>query len=304
MDPQEQQNQIRRVTWIGMAANVLLAAAKFVIGTLGSSQAIIADGFHSLSDCASDIVILVGVRYWSKPADADHPHGHQRIETVIEVVVGLMLASVAVGLVYNALRQLHVRHETNPSPAALVAAVIAIVVKEALYRWTAREGKRLRSPAVVANAWHHRSDAISSIPAGLAVAGTAINPSWGFLDHIGALVVSLFIMHAAFKIVRPALDRLTDRGAPREDVVAMQRMAEAVPGVVEVHALRTRYMGSGLQVDLHVLVDGDRTVRDGHEIATRVKYTLIESDLDVIDAVVHLEPEERSRQMARKGEPA
>lgn len=289
-DQEDRKRQVRQVTWVGMAVNIALSVVKFVIGFMAGSQAIVADGFHSLSDCASDVVILVGVHYWTKPADEDHPHGHQRVEQLAEIMVGFMLAIVAVGLVYNALRQIQVRQESQASSWAALAALIAIVAKEILYRWTAARGKRLKSPAVIANAWHHRSDALSSIPAGLAVAATAIGPQWGFLDPVGALVVSLFILHAAARIVQPAVERLLDRAAPEESRQAIQDIAESVEGVCEAHAIRTRYMGSGIQTDLHVLVDGNIPVRQGHDIATQVKRRLLDSHLDIVDAVVHTEP--------------
>ncbi|MFH1738764.1 MAG: cation diffusion facilitator family transporter [bacterium] len=282
--------EVRRVTWIGLGVNIALSIFKLAAGILGRSQAVVADAVHSLSDSSTDIAILVGVRYWSQPPDEGHPHGHRRIETVVTTLIGMILAGVAVGLVYNALGTLRDRHSAPPGWIAFAAALISIVSKEGLYRWTWSVGKRIKSPAVVANAWHHRSDALSSFPAALAVAGAAISPSWSFLDHVGAVVVSLFILQAAWRIAWPALEQLADKGAPGEHRELIRSLALATGGVRVVHAIRTRHIGSGLQVDLHILVDGQMTVREGHDISETVKQNLIEQGPDVVDVVVHLEP--------------
>ncbi len=283
---------VRKVTWAGLAANVFLAVLKFVAGTIGGSQAVVADGVHSLSDSSTDIAILIGVRYWTQPPDETHPHGHRRIETAITVFIGAALAAVAVGLVYNALSTLHKQNLTPPGWTAFYAAIASIVCKEVLFRWTVAVGKRTGSAAVIANAWHHRSDALSSLPAAVAVAGAAISPAWAFLDHIGAIVVSLFIIQAAWNIGWPAMQQLVDTGASRRERAEIHRIALGTEGVREVHGLRTRHIGSGLQVDLHILVDGSISVRDGHDISTKVKRNLIENGPEVVDVVVHLEPYE------------
>lgn len=283
---------VRRVTWIGAAVNVALSAAKLVAGVAGSSQAVVADAVHSLSDLATDVAVLVGVRYWSAPADPTHPHGHQRIETLVTALIGAALAAVAVGIGYNALASLPERHAQPPGLVALAAALASIVTKEVLYRWTARVGRRVKSPAVIANAWHHRSDALSSIPASAAVLMAIVRPGWAFVDHVGAIIVSLFILQAAWKITRPALEQLVDRGAPEPDRQAIEALVLATAGVRAVHAIRTRYVGGGLAVDLHILVDPDLTVRAGHAISHDVKARLLAHGPDVVDAIVHLEPYE------------
>lgn len=282
--------EVRKVTLVGLVLNVFLAAFKFIAGTVGSSQAIVADAVHSLSDMTTDAAILVGVRYWSAPPDDNHPHGHQRIETLITVLIGALLAVVAVGLVIRALGTLEVGDGSGPGWIAFFAAMVSIVSKEWIYRWTAARGKAVRSPSVVANAWHHRSDALSSIPAAVAVLGARVHPSWVFLDQLGAVVVSVFIFQAAGRIALPALGQLTDAGAPRKVRERISSIARQTDGVEQVHAVRTRYVGSSLQVDLHVQVDGNLSVREGHDISGAVKYNLLEQGPDVIDVVVHLEP--------------
>lgn len=282
---------IKRITIIGLIVNLLLTLFKFIAGIIGTSQAVVADAVHSLSDCSTDIVILIGVRYWSKPADREHPHGHGRLETLVTVIIAAVLGFVGIGICIKAISTLHFVHSEGPRLIALFAALFSIVSKEFLYRWTAAVGVRIKSSSVVANAWHHRSDALSSIPAAIAVAGTLINPRLIYLDHIGAILVSAFILRATWKILAPALAELLDQGAPEEVLTRIKEITMNTPGVLFTHALRSRYIGSGgLQVDLHIKVDGEISVRAGHDISENVKQRLIENCKDVVDVVVHTEP--------------
>jgi cation diffusion facilitator family transporter len=178
-----------------------------------------------------------------------------------------------------------------PTGIALGAALLSIVVKEGLYRWTAAEGRRLDSPALVANAWHHRSDALSSIPAAIAVAVAVINPRLAFVDRIGAVAVCVFILYAAFKIITPALAQLVDTAAPADERRRLEEIAVSVDGVRDAHALRTRYVGPKLAVDLHVVVDPELSVEQGHDIAERVRLALIEGGPKVDDVLVKIEPD-------------
>jgi cation diffusion facilitator family transporter len=283
--------QVKRVTWIGMAVNVLLSGLKIVAGYLGGSQTILADGVHSLSDTVTDVALIVGVNYWYAPPDETHPYGHRRIETIITLLIGIALATVAVGIAYKALATLHEMHSRPPELIALIAALVSIVCKEALYQWTVVVGKRIKSSAVVANAWHHRSDAFSSIPAALAVAVARFVPDWSFVDHVGAIIVSLFILQAARKIMWPSLKELADAGAPPETCREIERLVRATPGVVSVHKIRTRQIGYGYQVDLHIQVVGKITVIEGHDISENVKAGLIQNGPSIVDVIVHLEPQ-------------
>ncbi len=283
-------SRVSRVGWVGLLCNLLLAAAKAAAGILGHSQAVLADALHSLTDSVTDIAVILGVRYWTAPADDDHPHGHGRIETLITVVIGLAIGAVAIGMGTQAIRGLRHGPGIAPSGIALVVAMISIVVKEILYRWTARVGREVRSPALVANAWHHRSDAISSIPAAVAVAVTLIDPEWAVVDRVGAVVVCLLILQASWHILRPALDQLIDAGAPAADRRRIEELALQVDGVESAHAVRTRYVGADLAVDLHVEVDGGLSVAEGHVIAAAVRRKLLEEGPNVNDAVVQIEP--------------
>ncbi|MFH1514189.1 MAG: cation diffusion facilitator family transporter [bacterium] len=287
-------NNIRRITWIGLILNICLTSIKFAGGILGKSQAVVADAVHSLSDLVTDILILVGVPYWSKPPDITHPHGHRRIETMVTMSIGIILALVATGILWKAISTLHERSDQQPGWIAFVVAFISIISKEILYRQTLKIGRQIKSMPVIANAWHHRSDALSSIPVTLAVAGALINPTWSFLDHVGAVVVSLFIFQAAYQIIRPNFEKLIDKGAPEEDLENIRKIVEGTYGVLNVHDIRTRYVGcSGLAIDLHVEVNPNISVKDGHDIADNVEIQLIENGPEVVDVVVHIDPYEK-----------
>ena len=197
----QQVHAAQRITAWGLAVNFILSGIKCIVGFLGNSQALVADAVHSLSDATTDIAVLIGAPYWSAPADAQHPHGHSRIETMITFFIGTVLAGVGLGLIYNALSTLYVPHKTMSGWSVFVTACISIVSKELLYRWTVIVGMRIKSSALIANAWHHRSDGLSSIPVALAVVGMWFRPDWTYLDHVAALMVSLLILQASWKIL-------------------------------------------------------------------------------------------------------
>jgi cation diffusion facilitator family transporter len=283
---------VRRTTWVGLTINMALFAAKLAAGLVANSQALVADAIHSLSDGVTDVAVLVGAGFWSRPPDPRHPYGHRRIETIVTILVGGMLAAAGVGIAYDALVTLHqhIGPAAPPGRAALAVALASVLIKEALFRWTYAVGRRVKSPALKANAWHHRSDAMSSIPAACAIGAATLFPGWSLVDHVGAIVVSIFILQAAWKISRPALQELIDAGAPEVVCRELYAIARSVDGVRDAHALRTRYIGARLQIDLHVLVDGNITVRQGHDIAEAVSRRIVARGPDVIDVVVHIEP--------------
>lgn len=282
------EKKIKRVTAVGLSANFFLTVFKILAGYFGNSQTVIADGIHSLSDSVTDIAVIVGSSFWSAPPDESHPHGHKRIETFITVIIGLALFFVAYGIGHNAVRTFNDPDEA-PSYIALIAALISVIVKEALYQYTYYFGKRLKSLAVVANAWHHRSDAISSVPAALAVIISMKFPDYPYIDNIGALIVSLFIVWTAFKISWSSVLELTDAGADKAACESIECAAKGVDGVKSIHKCRTRKYGSGIQVDLHIQVDPEISVREGHAIGHKVEDELFKNH-DVIDVIVHVEP--------------
>ncbi len=285
---------VRKVTWVGLFANLFLAGFKFTAGILGRSQALVADAIHSLTDLTTDIAVIAGSHYWSRPPDESHPYGHQRMETLVTVFIGIVLAAAGIGVGWKAISTLHAKHASSPGWIAVMAALLSIICKEAIYRWTAIIGRRVKSSALAANAWHHRADAISSVPVLIAVAGARIFPSWSFLDHVGAAVVSIFILYSSIKIMWPGLSELIDVGAPTEIRKKIRTSALKNEGVLQVHDIRTRYVSSSIQVDLHIVVEGSLTVREGHDIADDVKHRIITEIQEVLDVIVHVDPPERA----------
>ncbi len=284
---------VSRVTLGGMAVNVALAALKAVSGWLAGSQALVADAVHSASDLVTDVAVLMGVRYWTAPADEEHPYGHGKMQAVVAAAIGLALAAVAIGMGKSASqRLLAVANGAEPSAPAAFAfwiAVISIVAKEAIYRWTRSVSERFRSSALKANAWHHRSDAISSVPVALALAVSRFVPSLAWADSLGALVVAVFILKAAWDVVRPAIEELMDAEMPGKSA-EVARIALGVTGVVGCHRVRTRRYGGVFQADLHIQVARTLSIGEGHAIGHAVRDAIRSAGIDVVDAVVHVEP--------------
>ncbi len=281
---------VRKITWIGLLINLALAGFKFAAGYFGHSQALMADSIHSLTDTTTDFAVIAGSHYWSRPPDEGHPYGHRRLETLVTIFIGFMLAAAAVGVGWEAISSLRLKDAIPPGWVALCAAAISISTKETLYRWTAGAGKKVKSSALAANAWHHRTDAISSIPVLIAVGGALIFPSWSFLDLVGAVIVSIFIMHGALKIIWPGISELIDAGAPQYIQKKIADIAADNKGVREAHKIRTRYISNSILVDMHIVVDGSISVREGHAIADEVENQVIGDIPDVLGVVIHVDP--------------
>ncbi|GAB4296674.1 MAG: cation diffusion facilitator family transporter [Thiohalomonadaceae bacterium] len=281
----------RRVTIIGAVVNLLLSIGKVVIGVIGGSPALVADGIHSLSDLLTDIMVVWAAKHGSKDADEDHPYGHGRIETVSTVILGLVLLLVAVGIIYDAASRLfHPERLTHPGMLALVMAAISVLSKEVLYLYTLRVAKRLRSNLLKANAWHHRSDAISSIVVIVGIAGTMAGLP--YLDAIAAAAVGLMIAKIAWDLAWHAVHELVDTALEAERVEAIRRVIQSVDGVNELHTLRTRRMGADALVDVHIQVDPLLSVSEGHHISERVRQKVIREIDEVQDVLVHIDPED------------
>ena len=285
---------VRKVTWVGLFVNLFLAALKFAAGILGKSQALVADAIHSLTDLTTDAAVIAGSHYWERPPDDDHPYGHKRLETLVTAFIGMMLAAAGIGIGWKAVSTLHHKAASPPGWIAVLAALASIICKEAIYRWTARTGKRLKSSALAANAWHHRTDALSSLPVLIAVAGARLFPTWSFLDRVGAVVVSIFIIHASLKIIWPALGELIDAGVPAEMRKNIREIAHKNEYVRQVHDIRTRYISTHIQVDLHIVVQGSLSVRQGHAIADDVRHRIIAVIPEILDVVVLVDPPEKA----------
>ncbi len=285
------EQRIRQVTLAGLLANILLSFIKLVIGMAGNSQAVVADALHSFSDTSSDLVILMGVKYWSAPADDCHPFGHHKIESFVTIAIAIALLGVAGGIGYNAvISMMEPSRVLKLSWMVFAAPLLSLVVKEAMFRITYRVGVETFSSSVKANAWHHRTDALSSVPVLAAVTASLINPKLGFLDQVGAMVVSIFIIKVGLDIFMSAIRELMDAGMSEKEVLGVKKQILHMPGVRGVHKIRSRALAGSFYLDLHLEVDGSLTVSRGHDISEQVKESLICKNPRVIDVMVHLEP--------------
>ncbi|QKT03637.1 cation transporter [Ectothiorhodospiraceae bacterium 2226] len=281
----------RRVTVVGGAVNLLLAAAKIVFGVIGNSAALVADGVHSLSDLISDAMVLLAAKHGSRAADAEHPYGHARIETAMTVGVGLLLIAVALGIMWDAARRLlDPALLLHPGLLALAVAVLSVLAKEALYHYTVRVARRIRSNLLRANAWHHRTDAISSVIVVLGVLGVMIGYPW--LDAVAAVAVGLMIIKIGWHLAWHSLRELVDTGLDAARLDEIRQVMLDTPGVRALHQLRTRRMGAEALVDVHVLVDGRVSVSEGHQIGETVRARVIDAMEEVSDVTVHVDPED------------
>ncbi len=292
--------QIKKITYISLLTNLGLSIIKFIIGTIGNSQAVVADAFHSFSDTSTDFIILFGVKYWTAPPDAAHSYGHQKIESLATVIIGLILIFVAGTIGYNgivSLLQWNDYQENTPLTwMAVTGPLISIIIKEILFQITYKTGIKTNSPSVKANAWHHRSDALSSIPVLIAVIASLINPSLNFLDPIGAIIVSAFIIQIGLKILFTSINDLLDTGISQNELASFKKTILNIENVKGVHKLRTRKLANCIYIDLHLEVDGALSVIEGHGISEKVKRILSAKNSKIIDIMIHLEPETSSLQ--------
>ncbi len=290
MKEADKKNKIQQITLIGLLANIALSIIKFLIGFFGNSQAVVADALHSFSDTTSDLVILFGVKYWTAPPDESHPFGHQKIESFITIVIGFILIFVACGIGYNALTALQEKNPLQLNWIVTIGPVVSIIVKEILFKVTYRVGIKTNSSSLKANAWHHRTDSFSSIPVLIAVVASLLDPRLRFLDQIGAVIVSAFIIKVGLEILVTNINDLLDTGISKEKIAELEKTITAIKNVKGVHKLRTRKLANYIYIDLHLEVDGQISVTKGHDISEAVKHSLIQSNPKIIDVMVHLEP--------------
>lgn len=281
----------RNVTILGVVCNVLLALGKVLAGILFRSQAIFADGLHSTSDLLTDIAVLAGLRLSSRPADGCHRYGHRRVATFVAMLVGAGLLVAAGIILYQAIETLHHPNDAVTSVVPLMMALLTIPVKELLFRITRFVGKRTHDMSVTANAWHHRSDAFSSVAAAAGLAGVWLGGSgWGFLDPLTAVVLAAFLVVVAGKIIYKSAGELVDRAPCQMTLGRLEEMVQQTEGVHSYHALRARQLGGKVAMDVHIQVDPQLTVEQGHEIASAVKRRIMDNDESVLEVVVHVEP--------------
>lgn len=293
----ERSKEIYHVTLVGGAANVVLVLFKFVAGILGHSAAMVADAVHSLSDFLTDIIVLVFVRISNKPTDKSHDYGHGKFETLAMTIIGLALLGVAIGIVYGGLMKIigwfHGEQLPAPGMLALWAALLSVVVKEAVYRYSMVKARQLNSQAVEANAWHHRSDAFSSAGTAIGIgAAIFLGQRWTVFDPVASVIVGIFIVKVAFDLLRRGIGDLMEQSLPEVVEDEMKRLASQVPGVVDPHSLRTRRIGNHYAIELHIRVNGDISLREAHDKATCVEKLLKKHYGEETHVVVHVEPKE------------
>lgn len=286
---------IYRVTLVGFAVNLVLSLAKLAAGVFGRSGAMVADAVHSFSDLATDVVVIVFARISAKPRDDGHDYGHGKYETLATILISMALGVVGVGILVNSIGAVRSVLDggvlPRPGLVALVAAVLSIAAKEILYRYTVREGRAIDSPSVVANAWHHRSDALSSLGTLVGI-GCAyfLGERWRIADPIAALIVAVFIFKVAFDLIRTGVGELLEKSLPEETEREILRIVTLDPAVREPHNLRTRRIGAAIAIEIHIRVDGAMTVARSHALTVGIERRLRERFGEGTMIAVHVEP--------------
>lgn len=289
------EKRIYRVTLAGSVINVLLLLFKFIAGILGNSAAMIADAVHSLTDFITDVIVLVFVRLGSKPNDDDHEYGHGKYETLASAIIGFSLFLVGAIIFCNGLTKIYraICGETLAQPGwiALAAAALSILLKEWAFQFTSSVGKDVGSEALIANAWHHRSDALSSVGTFIGIGGAVLlGHRWAILDPIAALIVSIFIIKASVSLLKPSMDELMEKSLPDEVEDEIRNIAESIAGVSEVHHLKTRRIGSHIAMEMHVRMRGDMTLYESHVHATEIECKLRQHFGEGTHIGLHVEP--------------
>ena len=289
------EKSILKVTWTGSILNFLLLVLKFIAGIIGHSTALVADAVHSLSDFITDIIVIVFVKISGKPEDEDHKYGHGKYETLATALIGIALFAVGIGLLVNGVTKVSevIYGAVLPAPSmiALAIAAVSIIAKEILYRYTVHVGQNLNSQAVIANAWHHRSDVFSSIGTLVGIGGAIfLGEKWRILDPIAAIVVSAFIIKVAIDLIKPCVDELLERSLPAETEKQILDIISSFPDVSAPHHLRTRRIGNHIAIEVHLRMDGKTTLENAHATATAVEKRLKEEFGPDTHIGIHMEP--------------
>ena len=293
----DRQKEIYKVTLLGGAVNVVLLAFKFVAGILGHSAAMVADAIHSLSDFITDLIVLVFVHISGKPQDKSHDYGHGKYETLALIFIGLALLAVAIGIFTNGARKIVAWYNGEQLPApgmlALWAALISIILKELTYRYTIRKARQLDSTSMEANAWHHRSDALSSIGTAVGIGGAVLlGKRWTVLDPLASVVVGAFIVKVSFDLINRGIGELMEKSLPDEVEDEIMRIAASEPDVIEPHDLKTRRIGNRYAIELHILMNGDITLSKAHDHADSIENQLKKRFGENTHVAIHMEPKE------------
>ena len=283
--------KIYHVTFVGLVVNLVLSLLKLAAGIVGRSGAMVADAVHSFSDLATDVVVIAFARISAKPRDSGHDYGHGKYETLATIIISLALGIVGAGILFNSIEGIRGGSLPRPGAVALIAALVSILVKEILYRYTVREGRALQSPSVVANAWHHRSDALSSLGT-LAGIGCAyfLGAKWRIADPIAALVVAVFIFKIAFDLIRTGLSELLEQSLPEDVEQEILAIVTSNPEIREPHNLRTRRIGASIAIEVHVRMDGQMTVEHSHALTVEIERRLRARFGEGTMIAIHVEP--------------
>lgn len=298
MNERTREKEIYRVTVIGGFANAVLVIFKFVAGILANSAAMFADAVHSLSDFITDVIVLVFVKISNRPKDKSHDYGHGKFETLATLIIGIVLLSVGVMIFYNGAVEIYGNvwlgeRLESPGMLAFWAAVVSILIKEIVYQYTVRKGKKLNSQVVVANAWHHRSDALSSVGTALGIGGAIfLGEKWRILDPIAAVVVSVFILSMATKLFIRSLNELLEKSLPDEVENEIVAITESFAMVKNVHDIRTRGIGNNIAIEMHVLMDGSLTLKETHDTTEAIEKKLRGKFGGNTHVAIHVEPVE------------
>ncbi|MBO4442670.1 MAG: cation transporter [Bacteroidaceae bacterium] len=289
------EKQIFKVTLAGGAVNVVLLAFKFIAGILGHSAAMIADAVHSLSDFVTDLIVLIFVHISGKPQDKSHDYGHGKYETLALTIIGIALVIVAVGIFHNGALRIAAWWRGDelqaPGMLALWAALVSIILKELTYRYTIRNARNLDSPALEANAWHHRSDALSSIGAAVGIGGAVLlGKRWAVLDPLASVVVGAFIVKVAVELIIQGMRDLLEHSLPDDIEDEIMQIAQSEPDVIEPHDLRTRRIGNLYAIELHILMNGDITLARAHDHADAIECRLKKRFGENTHVAIHMEP--------------
>ena len=299
------EKEIYKLTIWGSLVNFLLLVFKFVAGFVGNSAAMMADAVHSLSDFITDIIVILFVRVSSMPKDENHHYGHGKYETLATAIIGVVLFTVGVGILVNAVEAIidffHGKELAAPNIWALGAAAVSIVFKEALYQYTVYKGKNLNSNAVMANAWHHRSDALSSIGTLLGISGAMfLGEKWRVLDPIAAFLVSIFILKVAIELTKASLEELLEKSLPKKTQEKILNIIHSFPEVKSPHNLRTRHIGSNIAIEFHIRMDGNLSLNEVHEITKRMENALKAEFGPLTHIGIHMEPINHEKEAKKK----
>lgn len=299
------EKEIYKLTLWGSLVNFLLLVFKFVAGFVGNSAAMIADAVHSLSDFITDIIVILFVRVSSMPKDENHHYGHGKYETLATAIIGVVLFAVGVGILVNAVETIidffHGKELAAPNIWALGAAAVSIVFKEALYQYTVYKGKNLNSNALMANAWHHRSDALSSIGTLLGISGAMfLGEKWRVLDPIAAFLVSIFILKVAIELTKASLEELLEKSLPKKTQEKILNIIHSFPEVKSPHNLRTRHIGSNIAIEFHIRMDGNLSLNEVHGITKRMENALKAEFGPLTHIGIHMEPINHEKEAKKK----